>query len=123
MGSPSDNPFSALGKAFHEPNRLQILSALAIAPQGLSFRELKERCQLTDGNLSRHIKMLEDAMAVRIEKSFVNAKPRTTVFLTDNGRQSLLSYLETLEKVLHQASAAVGKSESTLPENPKEAQA
>ncbi len=105
--SPSpENPHTALTRAFHEPNRLQILSALATAPQGLTFRELKDRCQLTDGNLSRHLKTLEDAQIVRIQKAFVDLKPCTTLYLSDEGRQSFIDYIESLEKVLQQAKAA-----------------
>jgi DNA-binding transcriptional ArsR family regulator len=107
--------FNALDRAFHEPNRLQILSILAAAPQGLAFGELKTKTGLTDGNLSRHVKTLETAGAVRVEKSFVGVKPRTTLVLSDEGRQRLLTYLDHLEKVLTTA-----KSLSTKPVAPPE---
>lgn len=107
---PESNPYAALERAFHEPNRLQILSALAGTAQGITFRELKEECQLTDGNLSRHLKILEESKAVRIEKAFVNAKPRTTVYLSDEGRAAFLDYLKTLEEVLLRAHAATGRT-------------
>ncbi|RJQ53304.1 MAG: ArsR family transcriptional regulator [Actinobacteria bacterium] len=90
---------------FHEPHRLAIVSALLSAPAGLSFGELREGCDLTDGNLSRHLKALEDAGAVRIEKSFVDKRPRTTVFLSEEGRDRFLEYLDALEAVLKEAAA------------------
>jgi len=102
----SSNPYAALERLFHEPNRLAIMSALCSAVNGLSFKELKEDCELTDGNLSRHLKTLQEALAVRIEKSFVGARPRTTVFLSDTGRDKFLSYLTALEEVLKRAAVA-----------------
>ncbi|MGH1365320.1 MAG: winged helix-turn-helix domain-containing protein [Calditrichia bacterium] len=107
MPEKHENPFNALERIFHEPNRLAIMSALSGAANGLSFRELKENCDLTDGNLSRHLKALEEADAVQIEKAFVGAKPRTTVVLTDNGRERFIEYLQALEEVLLKAADAV----------------
>lgn len=105
----SSNPCASLEKLFHEPNRLAIVSALCSALDGMSFKALKDECQLTDGNLSRHLRTLEDAGAVRIEKSFVGSRPRTTVFLTDAGRESFVSYLEVLETVLKRAADALAE--------------
>lgn len=117
MSAKHDNPYTALKQIFHEPSRLAIISALCGAVDGLTFNELKEHCELTDGNLSRHLKALEEASAVRIEKSFVGAKPRTTVFLTDQGRESFLEYLQALEGVLRKAAQSVRLAEkySSLP--------
>lgn len=106
MSRKHDNPYAELERHFHEPNRLAIVSHLAGAADGLAFTDLRDACQLTDGNLSRHLKTLAEAGVVRIEKTFVGAKPRTTVFLTDRGRDDFLRYLEALEAVLEQAAAA-----------------
>lgn len=111
MSIKHDNPYTALKQIFHEPNRLAIISALCGATDGLTFNELKEQCELTDGNLSRHLKALEEAGTVRIEKSFVRAKPRTTVFLTDQGRESFLEYLRALEEVLKKAAKSITLTE------------
>jgi DNA-binding transcriptional ArsR family regulator len=92
-----------LEKMFHEPSRMALMSHLCGARGGLSFNELKEACRMTDGNLSRHLKALETGKAVKIEKSFVGAKPRTTVFVTREGREGFLKYLDVLEQVLKQA--------------------
>ncbi len=102
-----DNPYSALKRAFHEPSRLAIVSALCNAPDGLTFSDLKRECDLTDGNLSRHLRMLEEAEIVEIRKEFVGAKPRTTVFLSDSGRQDFIDYLMALEEVLKLAGSAL----------------
>lgn len=111
MSSKSDNPFTSLKRIFHEPNRLAILSALCSAANGLTFRDLKEQCDLTDGNLSRHLKALEEAGVIDIEKKFVGVKPQTTVLLTDKGRKSFIEYLKALEDVLKKAADAVSSGE------------
>lgn len=100
-------PYDALEKLFHEPNRLAIMSALCAADEGLSFAELKDRCSLTDGNLNRHLKALEDARAIRIRKSFVDSKPRTTVRLSKTGLTRFSEYLTALEEVLQKARTAL----------------
>jgi DNA-binding MarR family transcriptional regulator len=98
----------AIDRLFHEPSRMAILSVLCAARGGVSFTELRDRCRLTDGNLSRHIKTLEDAGVVRCTKAFVNDKPRTTVFLTAAGSKRFQAYLDALTAVLKQAKAAMG---------------
>ncbi|MDZ4815118.1 MAG: transcriptional regulator [Verrucomicrobiota bacterium] len=102
-----ENIFSLLEKVFHEPNRLSLMSALAGTDSGLTFNQLKEECQLTDGNLSRHVKTLEDAGMVTIKKEFVGVKPQTTVTLSDKGRDSFIQYLGVLEEALQKAAKAV----------------
>lgn len=97
------NPYADLKKLFHEPNRLAIMTQLCGAPEGLSFTDLKEACDLTDGNLSRHVKALTEAAAVVVEKSFVGGKPRTTVHLSERGHEAFLRYLDALEAVLRKA--------------------
>ena len=113
MSTKHSNPYSALKQIFHEPNRLAIMSALVNAPDGIAFNDLKEECNLTDGNLSRHLQMLGKARVIRIKKSFVSNKPRTTIFLSDRGRESFLEYLQALDEVLRMAAEALPKSEKT----------
>ena len=110
----NENPYQALERIFHEPNRLAIMSALGGAVEGLTFNELKQQCNLTDGNLSRHLKALEEATAVRIQKAFVGSRPRTTVYLTDVGRAGFVKYLQTLESVLrHAAESMAGEEDAS----------
>ncbi len=114
MSTQSDRPYHALKTIFHEPNRLAIMSALSCAVDGLAFNELKQECGLTDGNLSRHLKALEEAHAIRIEKTFVGVKPRTTVFLSDDGRTRFLAYLNALEQVLQKVTASLETASSAV---------
>lgn len=106
--SSVENPFSTLSRVMHEPNRLALMSVLAAAVDGLTFSELKEACDLTDGNLNRHLKALEDDGIVSQRKDAAKGgRPRTTVTLTPNGRRRFVKYLENLEGVLQQAAAAL----------------
>jgi len=113
--SPTDHPFTALQQVFHEPNRLALVSALAASVEGLSFGELKDACALTDGNLNRHLKALEDEGIITQHKDAQpkGGRPRTTVTLAPAGRRRFVKYLETLEEVLAQAAASVGAENST----------
>lgn len=103
----------ALEKLFHEPNRLSIMSAVCAADKGLSFNDLKAACDLTDGNLNRHLKVLEEAGAVKIQKSFVNSKPRTTISISERGLKRFSEYLAALSEVLD-------KARRTMPASGKE---
>jgi len=113
-----DNPYPRLERIFHEPGRLTIMSNLLGAPDGMTFTELKKACGLTDGNLSRHLKVLENAKAVTIKKRFVKKRPQTTVGLSKRGREDFMAYLVNLEAVLLDAAAkaavAEGKKAPTL---------
>ncbi len=96
----------ALDRVLHEKARLGILTSLAAHPEGLSFNDLKELCALTDGNLSRHLQVLEEAKLVDIHKSFVGRKPHTLVRLNAAGRRAFLAYLAELERVVRDGHAA-----------------
>lgn len=108
MSSPKDNPYPHLERIFHEPGRLTIMSQLLGAPGGLTFTELKKVCDLTDGNLSRHLKALEKAEAIVVKKSFVKNRPQTLVALSDQGRGDFMAYLQALEAVLLDAATKAG---------------
>ena len=108
MAEVKNNPYSALERLFHEPSRLAIMSSLGGAVDGPTFNQLKQQCELTDGNLSRHLKTLEEAGAIRTRKRFVGAKPQTKVYLTAAGRAGFLAYLKALEEVLRSAATAMG---------------
>ena len=98
-----DTPYDALERIFHEPNRLAIMSAVCAADDGLTFGELKEICKLTDGNLNRHLKVLEEAAVIKIRKTFVENKPRTTIQITKTGLDRFNEYLSALSEVLKMA--------------------
>ena len=105
--SKNDNPYRALNKLFHEPNRLAIVSILSGMDDGITFSDLKQECGLTDGNLSRHLLSLQQGKMIRIKKTFVKSKPQTKIFLTDRGREGFVHYLEALEQVLERATESV----------------
>ena len=88
-----------LDRVIHERVRLAIVSALATAPS-LSFNELKELLDITDGNLSVHARRLEEAGFVVCEKSFVERVPRTEFRLTAAGRKALDEYLGHMESLI-----------------------
>jgi DNA-binding transcriptional ArsR family regulator len=112
MTPESDAAHEALERIFHEPSRLALMSALCATRDGLAFTELKNECRLTDGNLNRHLKTLEDAGVIRIEKKFVEAKPRTTVFITPLGLKRFDEYLGALSDVLDKARRALPATEA-----------
>ena len=103
-----ENPYAALQKLFHEPARLAIPSALCQADDGKAFAVLKQECNLTDGNLNRHLKVLEEAGAVvLVKRTEKGSRPQTRAILTDRGREGFLSYLQVLERVLKQVAEAL----------------
>lgn len=97
----------ALERVFHEPNRLAILSTLCAADDAISFTELRDQCGLTDGNLNRHLKSLEDAGIIKVKKSFVDRKPRTTVTITSRGLDRFQAYIDALGAALKHAKQSI----------------
>jgi DNA-binding transcriptional ArsR family regulator len=100
--------YEGLDRVIHERARLSILTSLASQAKGLGFADLKRLCQLTDGNLSRHMRILEEGGLVEIEKEFRDNRPYTTVRLSAVGRRRFLEYLTVLEKVIADAADAAG---------------
>jgi DNA-binding HxlR family transcriptional regulator len=97
--------FEKLDRVIHERGRLAIMSLLA-ATESLTFRELKEQLRMTDGNLSVHMRTLEESGYVSVHKSFVNRKPRTEYALTPQGREAFQGYIRTLEEIVRQSQEA-----------------
>ena len=92
------NP-AALDPIIHVRVRLGIVSALAVE-ESLTFNELKQRLDTSDGNLSVHARRLEEAGYVEIQKSFQGRIPRTDYRLTETGRQALQRYLDHMEALI-----------------------
>ncbi len=92
--------YNGLDRVLHEKARLGILTSLFTHQEGLTFNDIKTLCSLTDGNLSRHLQVLEREELVEIVKETGIGRPQTTCFLTDSGRQRYLEYLEELQTVL-----------------------
>lgn len=91
-----------LDSVIHERVRLGIVSALAVN-NVLTFNDLKNLLDITDGNLSVHARKLEDAGYVKCSKSFVGRQPRTEFSLTAAGRRALEGYLAQMESVIRSA--------------------
>lgn len=95
--------YEGLDRLIHERARLAILSSLAANEGGLTFNDLKDLCNLTDGNLSRQLQVLKDANFLEIEKSTAGNRPLTICRLTRTGRKKFLEYIAELEKVVSNA--------------------
>src|SRR5688572_9580330 len=98
-------PFSyeGLDRVIHEKARLGVLTSLMAHPGGLAFADLKQLCGLTDGNLSRHLQVLQEAGLVAIAKGYEGNRPHTSCRLTAAGRRRFLEYLTVLERVVRDA--------------------
>jgi DNA-binding MarR family transcriptional regulator len=94
-------PFLQLDRVIHEKGRLAILSLLAATPE-LSFTDMRETLGMTDGNLTTHIRILQEAGYVSITKSYKNNRPLTTCSLTAAGRKSFAEYINLLEQIVLQ---------------------
>ena len=88
-----------------------MLTSLVVHPKGLLFGDLKQLCGLTDGNLSRHLAVLQDAGLVDISKGFEHNRPQTACRITQEGRKRYLNYLAVLEQVVRDAAVAVRRRE------------
>jgi DNA-binding transcriptional ArsR family regulator len=99
--------YEGLDRVIHERARLSVLTSLVAHPKGLLFNDLKDLCGLTDGNLSRHLAVLQEAGLVDIKKGFERNRPQTVCRITREGRDRYLEYLSVLEQVVRDAAAAV----------------
>lgn len=88
-----------LDRLIHGRVRLGIVSALAVE-ESLTFNELKERLDTSDGNLSSHARRLEEAGYLEVHKSFEGRVPRTDYRLTAAGRKALERYLDHMEALI-----------------------
>jgi DNA-binding MarR family transcriptional regulator len=95
-------PFLQLDRVIHEKGRLAIMSMLAASPQ-LSFTELRDALSMTDGNLTTHLRTLQQEGYLAVAKSYQNNRPLTTCSLTAAGRKAFKEYVDLLEQVLQQA--------------------
>ncbi len=94
-------PFLQLDRVIHEKGRLAIMSMLAATPE-LSFTEMRNSLNMTDGNLTTHIRTLQEAGYVSVTKAFQNNRPLTTCSLTAAGRKAFNSYINLLEQIVQQ---------------------
>lgn len=97
--------YQGLDRVIHERARLSVLTSLITHPGGLSFVELKQFCDLTDGNLARHLQVLEEDGMVRLTKEADAGRAQTTARITASGRKRYLEYLTILEQVVRDAAS------------------
>ena len=94
-------PFLQLDRVIDEKGRLAIMSALAATPQ-LSFTEMRDTLNMTDGNLTAHMRTLQEAGYVSVTKEFHGGRPLTTFSLTSPGKKAFTSYIDLLEQIIKQ---------------------
>ena len=94
--------FLNLDRVIHEKGRLAIMSLLAATPE-LSFTELRETLGMTDGNLTTHIRTLQEAGYVAVAKSYHKNRPLTTCSLTPAGRKAFAAHIDALEAIVRSA--------------------
>jgi DNA-binding MarR family transcriptional regulator len=92
-------PFLQLDRVIHEKGRLAIMSMLAAAPE-LSFTDLRDALGMTDGNLTTHLRTLQEAGYLSVAKSYRNRRPLTTCSLTASGRKAFSDYVNLLEQIV-----------------------
>jgi DNA-binding MarR family transcriptional regulator len=95
------NPIEQLQKVFDSRVRLGVMSALMVNAQ-VSFNELKELINVTDGNLASHLKALEENGYIKVNKGFVGRKTNTTYAVTKSGEKAFRLHLDALEQMIRQ---------------------
>ena len=98
MSTDEAHPSLALDETVHQRVRLGILAMLSEASE-CTFTTVREELELTDGNLSRHLRVLEDAGLVEIRKGYDGRRPCTWLALTRSGRKALRAELAALQRL------------------------
>jgi len=106
--------YEGLDRVIHERARLSVLTSLITHPGGLGFVELKRLCALTDGNLARHLQVLEEDGMVRLTKEGGAGRAQTMARITASGRKRYLDYLVILEQVVRDAASLQNREEDQL---------
>ena len=108
--SASRFAYDGLNRVIHERARLSLLTSLLTHPKGLWFGELKDLCALTDGNLNRHLLVLEEAKLVSVAKALEGGRMQTRCRITALGRRRYLDYLSVLEQVIVDGAGALNRA-------------
>src|SRR5580704_10595374 len=93
------NPIGNLNKVFDSRIRIGVMSILMMNAE-VSFNELKELLELTDGNLASHLTNLEENGFVKVHKGFIGRKTNTTYSITKAGEKAFKEHLEGLERMI-----------------------
>lgn len=94
-------PFLQLDRVIHEKGRLAIMSLMAASPN-LSFTDIRQALSMTDGNLTTHMRTLQEAGYVAVTKAFRGGRPQTTYSLTPEGQVAFTKYIELLAWIVDQ---------------------
>ena len=94
-------PFLQLDRLIHEKGRLAIMSMLAASPE-LAFTDLRDALRMTDGNVTTHIRALQQEGYISVTKSYKDKRPLTTCSLTPAGRKVFAEYINLLEQIVRQ---------------------
>lgn len=94
-------PFLQLDRVIHEKGRLALMSLLAATPS-LSFTELRDTLQMTDGNVTTHLRTLHEAGYVAVTKAVESGRGVTSYSLTKAGRENFAAYIDLLEQIVRQ---------------------
>ena len=84
----------------HQPTRTQIMSVIASNEDGVSFTQLLEATQTTNGNLSTHLRMLEENGYIAVNKFFEGRRPKSVYILTERGMEAFLDYIDALDNFM-----------------------
>lgn len=107
--------YEGLDRVIHERARLSVLTSLITNPKGLAFGDLKQLCALTDGNLNRHLRVLEESKLVEVVKKIDHNRPLTVCRITATGRARFIEYLSTLEQVVQDAAKGAEEELASKP--------
>ena len=102
--------YDGLSRVIHERARLGVLTCLVTHARGLPFPQMKRLCALTDGNLNRHLQVLQEALLVSLAKGPDRERPQTLYRITALGRKRYLDYLTVLEQVILDGATAARTS-------------
>lgn len=102
--------YDGLERSMHEKARLGIMTSLLTHREGLSFNDLKQLCELTDGNLARHLEVLQEDGLIVQEKQVGSGRSTTICQLSASGRKRFWEYIETLQRVIADASEAANST-------------
>lgn len=105
--------YEGLERSMHEKARLGIMTSLLTHREGLTFVDLKQLCELTDGNLSRHLDVLQEEGLIIQQKQTGPGRATTLCQLSPLGRKRFLEYIEALQRVVADASEAAKKHVAT----------
>ncbi|HEY0732900.1 MAG TPA: transcriptional regulator [Chitinophagaceae bacterium] len=93
------NPIAGLNKIFDNRVRLGVMSVLVVNDE-VSFNDLKQMLEVTDGNLATHLVTLEQEGFIKVHKGFIGRKTNTTYSLTKSGQKAFTDHISALEKMI-----------------------